>query len=146
MQQRLKKLIIYRLILTTVTFLMGLLFQLQGIAAMWGPYGLFYFLIFLFYTSTIIFALLMRKVKDFTVLIYAQTTADALIITGIIYITGGGSSVFFSALHLGGPAGGGHIGKKGRAHGSHSLQHLLWAPPQYGIPLGDPLPLPSPPL
>jgi two-component system sensor histidine kinase PilS (NtrC family) len=95
MQQRLKKLVIYRLILTTVTFLMGLLFQLQGIAAMWGPYGLFYFLIFLFYASTIIFALLMRKVKDFTFLIYAQTTADALIITGIIYITGGGSSVFF---------------------------------------------------
>ncbi len=95
MQQRLKKLIIYRLILTTVTFLMGLLFQLQGIAAMWGPYGLFYFLIFLFYATTIIFALLMRKVKDFTFLIYAQTTTDALIITGIIYITGGGSSVFF---------------------------------------------------
>jgi two-component system sensor histidine kinase PilS (NtrC family) len=95
MQQQLKKLIIYRLILTTVTFLMGLLFQLQGIAAMWGPYGLFYFLIFLFYATTIIFTLLMRKVKDFTFLIYAQTIADALIITGIIYITGGGSSVFF---------------------------------------------------
>ncbi len=95
MQQQSKKLIIYRLILTTVTFLMGLLFQLQGISAMWGPYGLFYFLIFLVYATTIIFALLIRKVKDFTFLIYAQTTADALIITGIIYITGGGSSVFF---------------------------------------------------
>jgi two-component system sensor histidine kinase PilS (NtrC family) len=95
MQQRLKKLILYRLILTTVTFLMGLLFQLQGISAMWGPYALFYFLIFLIYATTIIFALLIRKVKDVTFMIYVQTTADALIITGIIYITGGGSSVFF---------------------------------------------------
>jgi two-component system, NtrC family, sensor histidine kinase PilS len=95
MQQRLKKLVLYRLILTTVTFLMGLLFQLQGISAMWGPYALFYFLIFLIYATTIIFAFLIRKIKDLTFLIYVQTTADALIITGIIYITGGGSSVFF---------------------------------------------------
>jgi two-component system sensor histidine kinase PilS (NtrC family) len=95
MQQRLKKLILYRLILTTVTLLMGLLFQLQGIPAMWGPYALFYSLIFFIYATTIFFAFLMRKTKDFTFLIYSQTTADALIITGIIYITGGGSSVFF---------------------------------------------------
>ncbi|MCJ7547098.1 MAG: ATP-binding protein [Deltaproteobacteria bacterium] len=113
MQQRLKKLVIYRLILTTVTFLMGLLFQLQGIAATWGPYGLFYFLIFLFYASTIIFALLMRKVKDFTFLIYAQTTADALIITGIIYITGGGSSVFFPLYILAVLQAGAILEKKG---------------------------------
>lgn len=89
-----KRLILYRLTLTTVTLFMGLLFQLRGISAFWGPYALFYVLIFLIYTTTIVFALLIRKVKDHSSLIYAQTTADALIITGIIYITGGSDSVF----------------------------------------------------
>ena len=55
---------------------------------------MFYVLIFLIYATTIIFALLVRKVKNHAFLIYAQTTADALIITGIIYITGGSGSVF----------------------------------------------------
>lgn len=94
MQQPLKKLIIYRLALTTVTLLMGLFFQLRGISAFWGPYALFYFLIFLIYATTIVFALLSRTVKNLAFLIYAQTTTDAAIITGIIYITGGSNSVF----------------------------------------------------
>jgi two-component system sensor histidine kinase PilS (NtrC family) len=96
MDPQLKKLILYRSILTTITLLIGLFFQLQGIAAFWGPYAFFYFLIFLLFAVTIVFALLMRKrkAKDLAFLIYAQTTADALIITGIIYITGGGVSVF----------------------------------------------------
>ena len=90
------KLVRYRLILTTVTLLMGLFFHLQGISAFWGPFFLFYFFIFLLYGNTIAFALLMRlkKVKNLSFLIYTQTTADALIITGIIYITGGGESGF----------------------------------------------------
>jgi len=113
MQQRFKKLILYRLILTTVTLLMGLLFQLQGISAVWGPYGLFYFLIFLFYATTIIFALFMRKVKDFSFLIYSQTMADALIITGIIYITGGNTSVFTPLYILAILQGGVILEKKG---------------------------------
>ncbi|OGP53863.1 MAG: hypothetical protein A2Y65_11720 [Deltaproteobacteria bacterium RBG_13_52_11] len=96
MELRLKKLILYRLIITTVTLLMGLFFQLEGISAFWGPYAFFYFLIFLVYGTTVIFALLIRKRKarDLTFLIYSQTTADALIITGIIYITAGSASVF----------------------------------------------------
>jgi two-component system sensor histidine kinase PilS (NtrC family) len=90
------KLIYYRFILTTITLLMGLFFHLQGISAFWGPFFLFYFLIFLLYINTIAFALLMRRGRDknLTFLIYAQTTADALIITGIIYITGGSESGF----------------------------------------------------
>jgi two-component system sensor histidine kinase PilS (NtrC family) len=113
MQQRLKKLILYRLILTTVTLLMGLLFQLQGISAIWGPYGLFYAFIFLFYATTIIFALLMRTFKEFSFLIYAQTMADALIITGIVYITGGNTSVFTPLYILAILQGGVVLEKKG---------------------------------
>jgi len=94
MQQQLKRLIIYRLALTTAILLMGLLFHLRGLSAFWGPYALFYFLIFLVYATTVVFSLLIRKVKNHTFLIYAQTTIDALIITGIIYITGGSDSVF----------------------------------------------------
>ena len=73
---------------------MGLFFQLKGVSTFWGPYVFFYILIFLIYATTIVLALLIRKVKEFTFLIYAQTTTDAVIITGIIYITGGGLSVF----------------------------------------------------
>ena len=94
MQQRLQKLILYRFILATITLLMGLFFQLKGVSTFWGPSVFFFFLIFLIYATTIVFVLLIRKVKDFTFLIYTQTTIDAVIITGIIYITGGGMSVF----------------------------------------------------
>jgi two-component system sensor histidine kinase PilS (NtrC family) len=94
MQPRLKKLILYRFILTSITLLMGLFFHLEGISAFWGPYAFFYVLIALLYAATIIFALLSQKVKDLSFLIYTQTTVDTLVITGIIYITGGGSSVF----------------------------------------------------
>jgi len=94
MQQQLKKLILYRVMLVTTTLLMGLFFQLRGISTFWGPYVFFYFLISLAYASTIVFALLIKKVKNFTFLIYAQTTADAAIVTGIIYITGGSASAF----------------------------------------------------
>jgi two-component system sensor histidine kinase PilS (NtrC family) len=96
MKPQLTKLIRYRLILTTITLLMGLFIHLQGISPFWGPFFLFYFLIFLLYSNTIAFALFMRreKTKNLSFLIYTQTTADALIITGIIYITGGGESGF----------------------------------------------------
>jgi two-component system sensor histidine kinase PilS (NtrC family) len=96
MQAALKKLILYRFILTAITLLIGLFFQLQGISAFWGPYVFFYVLIALLFAITVVFALLMRKRKarDLAFLIYAQTTADALIITGIIYITGGSNSAF----------------------------------------------------
>jgi len=73
---------------------MGLFFQLKGVSTFWGPYVFFYILIILIYATTIVFALFIRKVKNFPFLIYAQTTTDAVIITGIIYITGGAMSVF----------------------------------------------------
>jgi two-component system sensor histidine kinase PilS (NtrC family) len=94
MQPALKKLILYRLVLTAITLLIGMFFQLQG--SIWGPYEFFYILIVLLFVTTILFALLMRKheARDFRFLIYAQTTSDSLIITGIIYITGGGISAF----------------------------------------------------
>ncbi|MBN1254540.1 MAG: PAS domain S-box protein [Deltaproteobacteria bacterium] len=94
MKKQLKKLILYRFILITITLFMGLLFQLRGISAFWGPYAFFYFFIFLIYATTIIFTFLIQKAKNFTFLIHAQTAADALIITGIIYISGGSDSVF----------------------------------------------------
>jgi hypothetical protein len=49
MQQQLKKLILYRLALTTITLLMGISFQLGGVSVFWGPYALFYFFIVLIY-------------------------------------------------------------------------------------------------
>jgi two-component system sensor histidine kinase PilS (NtrC family) len=94
MLQRLQKLIFYRLVLATITLLMGLFFQLKGVSTFWGPYIFFYILIFLIYATTIAFALFIRKAKNFTSLIYTLTTTDAVIITGIIYITGGAMSVF----------------------------------------------------
>jgi two-component system sensor histidine kinase PilS (NtrC family) len=113
MRKRLKRVILYRIILTTITFLMGLLFQLQGISATWGPYLLFFLFISLFYATTIIFGFLSRKVKEFTFLIYALTTADVLTITGIIYITGGSSSVFTPLYILAILQGGVMLEKKG---------------------------------
>lgn len=113
MQQRLIRLIAYRLVLTTIILIMGVLFQLQGLYPMWGPYALFYCLIFLFYASTIAFAILARRVKDHRFLIYLQTTADSLIITGIVYLTGGSTSVFFPLYILAVLQGGVMLEKQG---------------------------------
>ena len=95
MHGRMKKLILYRFILTSIILLMGVFFQLQGVSIFWGPYHLFYFLTGLLYATTIIFALLIRKAKKLNFLTYVQSATDALIITGITYVTGGGVSLFF---------------------------------------------------
>ncbi len=95
MQQRLKKLVLYRLILTSIFLLMGLFFQLKGISIFWGPYTFFHFFIILLYVTTIFFAILLRKFKNLILLTYSQVIADSVIITGIVYVTGGGLSLFF---------------------------------------------------
>ncbi|MBW2038692.1 MAG: PAS domain S-box protein [Deltaproteobacteria bacterium] len=95
MQARLKKLIFYRLILTTIFLFMGLFFQLKGIFIFWGPYTFYHFFICLLYATTIIFALVHRKIKNLVLLTYLVIIADAVIITGIVYVTGGGLSLFF---------------------------------------------------
>lgn len=95
MQERLKKLVFYRLILISTFLFMGLFFQLQGISVFWGPHTLFLFFICLLYATTIISAVLLRKFKNLILLTYLQIVSDALIITGLVYVTGGGLSLFF---------------------------------------------------
>jgi len=95
MQQRLQKLALYRIILISIFLLMGLFFQLRGISIFWGPYTYFHFFIALLYATTIIFLILIQKIKDLVFLTYVQIVVDAAIITGIVYVTGGGLSLFF---------------------------------------------------
>jgi two-component system sensor histidine kinase PilS (NtrC family) len=95
MQQRLQKLALYRIILTSIFLVMGLFFQLRGISLFWGPYTYFHFFIALLYASTLFFLLILQKVKNLVSLTYAQIVVDAAIITGIVYVTGGGLSLFF---------------------------------------------------
>ncbi len=95
MQLRLKKLVFYRLALISALLLMGLLFHLKGVFIFWGPYTFFNFFIGLLYVTTFIFALGLRKIEQTTLLTYLQIVSDAVGITGIVYVTGGGLSFFF---------------------------------------------------
>ena len=95
MQPRLKKLVLYRLILISMFLSMGLFFQLKGISIFWGPYTYYHAFTIFLYATTLIFALLFRAAKSLTLLIYLQIAVDAVIITAIVYVTGGGLSVFF---------------------------------------------------
>ena len=95
MQPRLKRLVVYRLILISMFLSMGLFFQLKGISIFWGPYSYYHAFTIFLYATTLIFALLFRAAKSLALLINLQIAVDAVIITAIVYVTGGGLSVFF---------------------------------------------------
>jgi len=95
MRDRLKQLIIYRLILISIFLLMGLFFQLKGVSIFWAPYSLFHFFVALLYVTTIIFAVITRKKDNLVSFTYGLFVSDVIVVTGIVYVTGGGLSLFF---------------------------------------------------
>jgi two-component system sensor histidine kinase PilS (NtrC family) len=84
-----------RIIILTLLLTITLLFQLSEKRYFFLPLtNNFYYFISLFYLVTIAYALILKKVKDLHRFAFSQIVVDQLLITVLIYFTGGKESFF----------------------------------------------------
>ena len=95
MLKNVKGLMLGRIIILTLLLTITILFQLSKKQFFFIPLtnNLYYF-IGIFYLVTIVYALLLRKVKDLYRFAFAQIVIDHLFIASLIYFTGGRESFF----------------------------------------------------
>ena len=90
-----KGLMLGRVIILTLLLTITLIFQLSEKNYFFIPLtNNFYYFIGLFYLVTIVYAVLLRKVKDLYRFAFSQIVIDQLFITILIYFTGGKGSFF----------------------------------------------------
>jgi two-component system sensor histidine kinase PilS (NtrC family) len=84
-----------RVIILTLLLAITLIFQLSEKNYFFIPLtNIFYYFIGLFYLVTIVYAILLRKIKDLYRFAFSQIVIDQLFITVLIYFTGGKGSFF----------------------------------------------------
>jgi two-component system sensor histidine kinase PilS (NtrC family) len=144
MLRNVKGLMLGRIIILTLLLTITILFQVSKRQLFFIPLtNNFYYFIGLFYLVTIVYALLLREVKDFYRFAFSQIIIDQLFITALIYFTGGKES-FFPITYIFSIIASSTIFYKRGALLSASLSSLL-----YGLllllqlhhwinPLGDP--------
>jgi len=95
MLKNVKGLMLGRIIILTLLLTITILFQISKKQFFFIPLtnNLYYF-IGIFYLVTIVYALLLRKVKDVYRFAFSQIAVDHLFITALIYFTGGKESFF----------------------------------------------------
>ncbi len=90
-----KGLMLGRIIILTLLLAITFVFQISEKKYFFIPLtNSFYYFISLFYLVTIVYALLLRKVRDFNRYAFFQIIIDQLFITILIYFTGGKESFF----------------------------------------------------
>lgn len=95
MLNELKRLMLCRLIILSLLLAIPFLFQVSEEKFFFLPLTYtFYYFIGLFYLVTILYALLLKRVKDLRQFTLIQMVADLLFTTGLIYFTGGKESYF----------------------------------------------------
>ena len=95
MLRNVKGLMLGRIIILTLLLTITLLFQVSKRQLFLIPLtNNFYYFIGLFYLVTIVYALLLREVKDLYRFAFSQIIIDQLFITALIYFTGGKESFF----------------------------------------------------
>jgi two-component system sensor histidine kinase PilS (NtrC family) len=144
MLRNVKGLMLGRIIILTLLLTITLLFQVSKRQLFFIPLtNHFYYFIGLFYLVTIVYALLLREVKDLYRFAFSQIIIDQIFITALIYFTGGKES-FFPITYIFSIIASSTIFYKRGALLSASLSSLL-----YGLllllqlhhwinPLGDP--------
>lgn len=95
MLKELKRLMLCRIIILSLLLAITFLFQVSERKFFFIPLTYnFYYFIGLFYLVTIIYALLLIRVKDLRRFTVIQMLIDLLFISGLIYFTGGKESYF----------------------------------------------------
>ncbi|NQU02964.1 MAG: PAS domain S-box protein [Syntrophaceae bacterium] len=106
--KRLRWLMFYRVI--TVSFFLGIAAIIQFKGAETIPYSI-YAIIGITYLLSILYVFLLKKISEIVINIYIQAVLDVILITALVYATGGVDSIYatlypliiiYSALFLGG--------------------------------------------
>ncbi len=118
MPRRLQRLLFYRLVLITLFLIGGFYIEETGVVIPPEiPWYAFYLLIALLYTTTLLFfgSLYFGKIPEggITRFLYFLIATDILIITGMIYLTGGGTSPFSPLYFLAVLEGGAILERRG---------------------------------
>jgi two-component system sensor histidine kinase PilS (NtrC family) len=91
-EQRLKTLMAFRLVMVTTLLLVAV--YIESLSEYLLPFNPFYLLIGVTYGITVIHAIALRLVRSQIALVYLQIVGDLLIITGLVYLTGGSRTGF----------------------------------------------------
>jgi two-component system sensor histidine kinase PilS (NtrC family) len=95
LQNRLQWLMLFRAIIVTFFLGIAIIIQLQRDSSYQAPYLMYlYGLIATVYVLTIIYAALIYTVSNLKLLCYAQLFIDIMLITALLFITGGVNSIF----------------------------------------------------
>lgn len=92
LEQRLKTLMAARLVMVTTLLLAAV--YVEAVSDSLLPFNPFYLLIGATYAFTVLHALALRFVRKGGLLVFAQVIGDLLIITGLVYLTGGSRAGF----------------------------------------------------
>ena len=84
---RLKRLMFFRLVMVTTLLLIAT--YVEAISESLAPVNPLYFLIAATYVLTVFYALALRFMRSVVPQVYAQVAGDLLVITGLVYISGG---------------------------------------------------------
>lgn len=92
LEQRLKTLMAFRLVMVTTLLLVAA--YTEAVSEYLLPFNPFYVLIVATYALTVAHALLLRFAVRLEPLVYGQIAGDVVIITGLVYLTGGSRAGF----------------------------------------------------
>jgi two-component system sensor histidine kinase PilS (NtrC family) len=97
-EHRLKRLMLFRVVMITTLLLIAI--YVETVSETLAPVNPLYFLIAATYGLTLVYALALRFLPFRTVQVYVQVIFDLLVITGLIYLTGGpGNRAGFMLLY-----------------------------------------------
>jgi len=126
MLKNIKGLMLGRIIILTLLLTIPFLFQISEKKYFFVPMtNAFYYFIGLFYLITIVYAIFLKKVRDLNRYAFFQITIDHLLITALIYFTGGKES-FFPIMYIFSIIGSSMIFYKRGAFFSASFSSLLY--------------------
>jgi two-component system sensor histidine kinase PilS (NtrC family) len=126
MLKNIKELMLGRIIILTLLLTIPFLFQISEKKYFFVPMtNAFYYFIGLFYLVTIVYAIFLKKVRDLNRYAFFQITIDHLLITALIYFTGGKES-FFPITYIFSIIGSSMIFYKRGAFFSASFSSLLY--------------------
>jgi two-component system sensor histidine kinase PilS (NtrC family) len=92
---RLQKLMFLRVVFVSLLLGASVFIQVKGTKTDFGSIQTYhYLLIALIYFTTFVYAILLKRLKNLTALAYAQLILDTMVVTAIVYTTGGIDSIF----------------------------------------------------
>jgi two-component system sensor histidine kinase PilS (NtrC family) len=101
LSHRLERLMLFRVLMVTLLLGSAIAINFNDASSFSDPsYVTIFALIIITYVATIIYSVLVRRVKDVRLLAYVQILGDVLLSGGLVYVTGGTQSIFAFLMYL----------------------------------------------